>query len=123
MKELTSAEWQVMECLWDLGSASGREAVEDLARRVGWSRSTVLTMLRRMTEKGLIRKTEGADAARYAPAFPREQAVEQETSSFLDRVYHGSISLMMSAMTEHQKLSKEEIARLTAILEEAKDHA
>ena len=51
---LTPTEWSLMECLWENAPRTGREAVEYLAHSAGWSRSTTLTMLRRMTEKGLI---------------------------------------------------------------------
>ena len=51
---LTPSECLLMECLWEHSPRTGREAVEDLSLRAGWSRSTTLTMLRRMTEKGLI---------------------------------------------------------------------
>ena len=44
---LTSAEWNLMECLWERTPRTGREAVEYLQKSVGWSRSTTLTMLRR----------------------------------------------------------------------------
>ena len=53
--QLTPAEWQLMECLWVSAPRTGRECVEYLQRSVGWSRSTTLTMLRRMTEKNMIR--------------------------------------------------------------------
>ena len=52
--QLTPAEWQLMECLWESAPRTGRECVEYLQRSVGWSRSTTLTMLRRMTEKNMI---------------------------------------------------------------------
>ena len=51
---LTTAEWYVMEVLWQHDHCTGREAVEQLSQSAGWSRSTTLTVLRRMTEKGLI---------------------------------------------------------------------
>ena len=51
---LTAAEWHLMECLWEKSPRTGREATEYLERCAGWSRSTTLTMLRRMTEKRLI---------------------------------------------------------------------
>ena len=44
-----------------------------------------------------------------------------ETRSFLDRVYRGSVGLMMSAMARHQELSSEEIAQLREILREAEE--
>lgn len=37
---LTDAEWSVMDCLWERGALTGREAAELLRERCGWSRST-----------------------------------------------------------------------------------
>ena len=90
-----------------------------MTKSVGWSRSTTLTMLRRMSDKGLIRCSEQAGVKVYAPLLRREDAVQQETENFLGRVYHGSLSLMMSAMTKKQRLSQAEIDELYGILEEA----
>ena len=116
---LTHGEWNLMECLWEKGQCTGREAVEDLERRVGWSRSTTLTTLRRMTEKCLIRCDDEGDVRVYSPLIRREDAVLRETDDFLSRVYRGSVAMMMSAMTRRQRLSKEEIDELYAILKEA----
>jgi len=116
---LTPTEWHLMECLWERSPRTGREAVEHMTKSVGWSRSTTLTMLRRMSDKGLIRCSEQAGVKVYAPLLRREDAVQQETEDFLGRVYHGSLSLMMSAMTKKQRLTQAEIDELYGILEEA----
>ena len=57
----------------------------------------------------------------YTPAVEQEKAVVSETRSFLDRVYRGSIGLMMSAMAQRQELSREEIAELREILAKAEE--
>ena len=57
----TPTEWKLMECLWEKGSVTGREAVDYLHAHAAWSRSTTLTMLRRMTEKGIIACGESKD--------------------------------------------------------------
>ena len=118
---LTPAEWHLMECLWDSAPRTGREAVTYLKDSVGWSRSTTLTMLRRMSEKGLIQCTEQDGIHLYSPVLGRDAAVLQETHSFLSRVYHGSVSLMVSALTRKQKLTQEEIDELYAILKSAEE--
>lgn len=118
---LTPTEWHLMECLWDSSPRTGREAVEYMSRSVGWTRSTTLTMLRRMTDKGLIR-CEDADGLKvYFPAIERDEAAVHETEDFLHRVYHGSLSLMLSAMTEKTALSDDEIAELYDILKKAEE--
>lgn len=119
--QLTAAEWNLMECLWDKAPRTGRECVEFLSETVGWSRSTTLTMLRRMTEKGLIECREGGGMNVYVPLLEREDAVIRETDSFLDRVYHGSVSLLMSAITKKQTLTQQEIDELYSILQQAEE--
>ena len=113
---LTATEWHLMECLWESAPRTGREAIDYMAQSVGWTRSTTLTMLRRMTEKGLIRCDEGGAIKSYYPLIEREKAAMQETEDFLSRVYRGSLSLMLSAMTEKTTLDEEEIAQLYEIL-------
>ena len=116
---LTPTEWQLMECLWTKSPCTGREATEYLAAHVGWSRSTTLTMLRRMTEKEMIACKEENGLLVYSPLIDRESATRRETESFLGRVYQGSVSMMLSAMTKKQTLSQQEIDELYAILKEA----
>ena len=121
-ENLTPNEWYVMECLWEKGCCTGRDAVEHLQAAVGWSRSTTLTMLRRMTEKGLIECKEENGLLMYSPLLDKDAATHRETSSFLSRVYHGSISMLLSAMTQKEKLTQKEIDELYAILKEAETH-
>ena len=116
---LTGAEWNVMECLWDTSPRTGRETADDLRERVGWNRSTTLTMLRRMMEKGLISCEEKDGMKVYFPLVKREDAAVRETDNFIKRVYKGSVSMMMSTIVKEQELTKEEIEELYAILREA----
>lgn len=105
-----------MESLWGGAPKVGSQIVADMADRVGWSRSTTLTMLKRMAEKGLISYTDNGQMREYAPLIEREEAVRKETENFLKRVYHGSISMLVSGFVEKQRLSAEELAELRQIL-------
>ena len=118
---LTPTEWNLMECLWEDSPRTGRQATEYMEQSMGWSRSTTLTLLRRMTEKGLIRCFEVDGMKVYEPLIRREDAAQQETGSFLNRVYKGSVSLMVSAIAQKQQLSREEIDELYAILRQAEE--
>lgn len=118
---LTGSEWNVLSCLWEKSPQSVMQLVAELSKRVGWAKSTTITTLRRMEEKGLIRCRIEGKGRLYSPAVEREQAVVAETRSFLDRVYRGSVGLMMSAMAQRQELSREEIQELRDILEKAEE--
>jgi BlaI family penicillinase repressor len=118
---LTPTEWRLMECLWEKSPRTGREAVEYLEKSVGWSRSTTLTMLRRMTEKGAIRCGEESGVKMYEPLIQKEEAMIHEADDFLSRVYKGSVSMLMSAITRKEDLSQKEIDELYAILRKAEE--
>ena len=121
MKEVSGAEWNIMESLWAYSPKGGSQIVSDMQKRTGWSRSTTLTMLRRMTEKGLISCEDNGQMKTYSPLVAREDAVKSETESFLNRVYNGSISMLVSAFADRNRLSKEEIEELRKILDEAEE--
>ena len=92
---LTASEWNVLNCLWERHP------------------QTV------MQDKGLVLGETVGKGKSYSPAVEREGAAADQTRSFLDRVYQGSVGLMMSAMARRQELTREEIAELKAILDEA----
>lgn len=121
---LTPTEWNIMESLWEKAPKIGSEIVGDLKEAAGYSRSTTLTMLTRMTKKGYLECAEdGKGIKTYRPLIDRREAVRQETDHFLNRVYHGSLSLLVSTFTERQKLSKEEIDSLYEILRKAEEES
>ena len=116
---LSEAEWKVMEELWKRESATGRELTERLEQRCGWNRSTTLTLLRRMEGKGAVESTQEGSVKVFRPLLRREEAALRETESFLGRVYHGSLSMMVSTLSRQQALSQQEIDELYALLKEA----
>ena len=119
--DLAPAEWNIMECLWERAPQTGRELTERLEKSVGWSRSTTLTLLRRMVAKGAVNcDTEGVKNT-YSPAVRREDAALAETETFLDRVYQGSLSMMVSAMTQKKAVSKEELDELYVLLRQMEE--
>lgn len=119
---VTHAEWPIMELLWQ-SPHTLMELVAALSEQMGWSKSTVTTMIRRMDEKGLITyHTEGRTKI-FRPALSREEVTARETDSLLRRAYNGSVGLLVSAMASRHDLSKEDISELYAILKEAEEDA
>lgn len=122
MLTVTQGEWPIMELLWQTPRTL-MELVATLSEQMGWSKSTVITMVRRMDEKGLVTyHTEGRTKI-FRPTVSREEVTARETESFLQRAYHGSVGLLVSAMAERNDLSKEDIAELYQILKEAEEGA
>ena len=117
---VTPSEWHIMELLWEKPRTL-MEMVGILAKEVGWSKSTVTTMVRRMTEKGLVDYDTDGRTKLFRAAVSRENVVAQETDSLLNRADQGSLGLMLSTMVNHKRLSKSDIDELYAILRQAEE--
>ena len=115
---VTSSEWSIMELLWE-NPKTLMELVSTLAETVGWSKSTVTTMIRRMTDKGLISYETDGKTKTFMAAVSREDVVAEETTSLLKRAYNGSIGLLVNAMAQRNSLSKADIDELYSILQKA----
>ncbi len=121
---LTSTEWEVYECLWEESPLTLTQIARRLTERTGWTKSTGETLVRRMSEKGLLHWMQGPKAKLYYPVLTREDAAARETRGFLRKVFGGSVGLMVSAMAEREELSEEEVEQLYAVLRrlEEKQH-
>lgn len=116
---LSDSEWKLMNHLWVRAPQTITELTADMNGDTGWTKNTIITMLSRLEAKGAVRHEEGGRAKRYYPNIAQEDAALAETKDFLGKVYGGSLGLMMHAMVESRSLTEEDIAELTAILEQA----
>ncbi len=119
---LTQSEWLLMEQLWQ-SPHTLMELVELMCDSVGWSKSTVATMVRRMEEKGVISYEEHGRTKVFSPAVTRETVSIQETKSLLQRAYNGSLGLLVSTMAQRNGLTKADIDELYDILRKAEEEA
>ncbi len=120
MVSLSDGEWKIMNQLWER-EATITELKNRLHEDTGWDKHIIITMLSRMEKKGAVSHREGGRAKIFYPLVMREEAAMQETRGFLQKVYRGSLGMMVNAMVEDQALSEEEIRELYDILEQAKE--
>jgi len=120
---LSDGEWNIMNVLWERAPKTIMQLTVLLKESTGWSKNTIITMLGRMETKGAVRYKQGIKAKQYYPAVDRSETVLGETENFLDKVYSGSLGLMVNTMVEKNTLSKAEIDELYEILKKAEEEA
>lgn len=116
---VTNSEWYLLECLWEESPQTLMQLSGGLKERKDWSKSTCATMVRRMAKKELIGFTEDGKTKRFYPLVKKEEITVRETKDFLQRIYNGSVSMMMHALVEQDGLTEEDIVQLQQILETA----
>ena len=120
MIRISDAEWKIMSLLWEKEPKTITQITKELYDETSWTKHTVITLLKRMENKGLIRHEEGERAKQYYFVTTRQEAVNGEKAGFLNKVFKGNISLMISTFIEQDELSDEEIEELIGILNDKK---
>ena len=118
--ELSNGEWTLMKALWTAAPLTITQLVAAMKDTTGWDKHTIIPMLNRMEKKGAVRHESNGRAKLFFPVLAREDAVKQETSYFLEKVFDGHVGVMLNAMVDNHRLTSEELEELTALLKKAR---
>ena len=114
---VTDSEWKIMELLWKRERMTMMEITAALQEETGWTKHTVVSLLKRMCAKGSAEVVPGTSPMEYRALIPRRDAVRQETRSVLRKVFGGRSALLISELVDQDELSGEEIDELMRLLE------
>ena len=116
--QVTEAEWKIMECLWDHAPQTMGEITATLEPTTGWTRQTVITLLKRMTEKGAVSMDDTGRAKKYTPLITREEASAEETHKLLNHVFKGKASLLVNQLVDSGNLTEEDLQEILKAMHE-----
>ena len=116
MERLFDSELKVMEPLWDDGPQTAGALAKRLAECCGWNRNTTYTVIKKCIQKGFIERLEPNFVCRAL--LSKEQAVQDDTREFVNRVFDGSVPLLFSSLLSQKALSKKELEELKRMINE-----
>ena len=118
-KVLGDLEGPLMDIIWQLGSATVREAHEAFSQtEKELAYTTVMTVLSRLSEKGHLKRTVEGKAHRYHPTLSREAFVAQTSgqvfSGLLEELSGPAMSAFVEELSPRETKRLEELAELIA---------
>ena len=116
--QLTDAEWKIMTLLWEHAPQTITQLTHGLADETGWTKHTIISLLRRMLQKGTVRIEEAARAKHFYPAIEKGKVAKEQTQTLLNRLFSGKASLLMHAMVEEGDLTEDDLKELSAFIQE-----
>ena len=112
--KLFDSEWKVMEVLWQENDRTAKEISLRLADSIGWNKTTY-TVLKKCIDKGAIERRDPNFVCHAV--ITKRQAQKEEADSLVDKVFGGSAELLFASILSDCSLSKDELARLRALVE------
>ena len=88
--KLTPVEFEIMEIVWNRGSALVRDVHRELYTRKGLAYTTVMTEMTQMYRKGILAFSRRGRAYLYTPRVGRQEALEETLEEFVTDFFHGS---------------------------------
>ena len=117
MKELTKAEEEIMQVLWELESAFVKDIIAELPEPKP-AYNTVSTIVRILQQKEFVGHEIIGKSHKYHPLISKEAYTRTFMKGFVKKYFSGSYQQMVSFFTKEDKLSLNELEQL---LQELKD--
>lgn len=119
MKDLTSAEEEIMQILWDLEKGFVKDVREQMpAPKPAYN--TVSTIIRILEKKGFVAHEAMGKSHLYYPVVPKEKYTKHALGHLIERYFDGSYKSLVSFFVKDDKLSPDELEELAQKIEESK---
>lgn len=122
MIEITKAEFEVLETLWQTHPASANDIIDLLNKHKPWHEKTVKTLLSRMVKKGAIGFEKQQRSYLYHPLLDRESYTLVEGRSMVERLFSGRIAPLVAGFAKTETLSRKDIDELKQVIADWEKH-
>lgn len=112
--KITDGEMKLMEIVWERGEIRSGELAGLAFERLGWKKSTVYTLLKKLSNKGVISSIQSV----ITPNVSREEALSERSGEVLSSGYRGSLPMFLTAFLQKSRLSAEEARELKRLIDE-----
>ncbi|PKP08040.1 MAG: hypothetical protein CVU09_17480 [Bacteroidetes bacterium HGW-Bacteroidetes-4] len=120
MKELTKAEDQIMQVLWNLEKAFVKEIIEELPEPKP-AYNTVSTIVRILEKKEFVGHEAFGKTFRYFPLISKREYSKFYLKSFVGSYFSSSYKQMVSFFTKEESLSLQEMEEMKKLIEQQID--
>ncbi|MCA9139410.1 MAG: BlaI/MecI/CopY family transcriptional regulator [Planctomycetales bacterium] len=116
--QITKCEAEVMDIVWDRGSVTINDVLEAIDRDLAYT--TVLTTMRILEDKGIVRRGEKISRAyTYTPAVTREEVRLGMLHELTDRLFGGSVQSLVLSLLDSDSVSPADIAAVKRAADQA----
>ena len=118
MRELTKAEEQVMQVIWNVGQGFANEIMTAFPEPKP-AYNTVLTIIKILEKKGFVTHETFCRANRYRPTISKEEYSQRYLGSVVERYFNNSYLDLVSAFARKENFSIEELEEMKKLIDNA----
>ena len=112
--KIFESEYRFCLILWENEPVSSRELSELCREKLGWSKTTTYTVIKRLSERGVVKN----EKTIVTSLVSKEEAQISEIDELIEKKFEGSLPAFVAAFAKRKKLSDKEIEEIRRLIGE-----
>ena len=119
IQQVSDSELELMKIIWAQGGSALYARIMDELEAAGnhWQKNTVITLLSRLVEKGLLKTNKIGRRNEYTAIVAETDYQAAQTESFLDKLYEGDAKGLVTTLIQRELLTSKDYEELKAFWE------
>lgn len=115
--KIFESEYRFCLILWENEPINSTKLVELCKLRLGWSKATTYTVIRRLAERGVLKNENTIVTSLVSKA----QAQEARLEELVEETFQGDLPAFIAAFSRSSKLTPEQIDQLKNLIDDFKE--
>ncbi len=111
--KIFESEYRFCLILWENEPISSRALSELCNEKLGWSKTTTYTVIKRLSERGVVKNEKTVVTSLVS----KEEAQISEIDELIEKKFEGNLPAFVAAFAKRKKLSDKEIEEIRKIIE------
>ena len=111
--KIFESEYRFCLILWDNEPISSGKLVELCKEGLGWSKATTYTVIRRLSERGVLKN----ENTIVSSLISKEEAQKSRLEEMVEETFEGSMPAFIAAFSKTKKLTRQEVDQLQALID------
>ncbi len=118
MPKIFESEYRFCLILWEHEPVGSGELVRLCGEQLGWKPTTVYTVIKRLSERGVLKNENSVVTALVS----KDDVQAAEIDALVEKKFEGSLPAFVAAFTRHRRISEREIDAVQQMIDRFRDH-
>ena len=111
--KIFESEYRFCLILWEREPISSAELAKICKEKLGWSRTTTYTVIKRLSERGVLKNENTV----VTSLISQDEAQTAEIDELLDKRFDGSLPAFVAAFTKSSRVSDKELDEVQKMID------
>ena len=111
--KIFESEYRFCLILWEHEPINSTRLVELCKEQLGWSKATTYTVIRRLSERGVVKN----ENATVTTLVSKEEAQKHRLEEMVEETFEGSMPAFIAAFSKSKRLTRSEVDQLQALID------